>query len=81
MKVFSINNVAKNTKTNVLPFKTEDFRNRTQIYNPKIGKWVKRDTKTGLFTSVKGDGKPWGRIKIEDTQIVTCRNADLPPAA
>ena len=36
---------------------------------------------TGLFTSVKSDGKPWGRIKIEETQITTCRNADLPPAA
>ena len=81
MKNSSIKNTAKSTKTNVLPFKTEAFKNRTQIYNSKICKWVKRDTTTGLFTSVKGDGKPWGRIKIEETQITTCRNADLPPAA
>ena len=31
---------------NVLPFKTEDFKDRTQIYNPRIGKWVKRKLKS-----------------------------------
>ena len=69
---------------NVLPFKTEDFKDRTQIYNPRIGKWVKRDSKTGLFTSVKGDGKPFNRVKIEDNPFLEVAKAlpeDLPPAA
>ena len=69
---------------NVLPFKTEDFKDRTQIYNPRIGKWVKRDAKTGLFTSVKGDGKPFSRVKIEENpfqQVAKALPEDYPPAA
>ena len=71
---------------NVLPFKTEDFKDRTQIYNPRIGKWVKRDSKTGLFTSVKGDGKPFSRVKKEENIFAEVAKrlpdeADLPPAA
>ena len=71
-------------QSNVLPFKTEDFKDRTQIYNPRIGKWVKRDSKTGLFTSVKGDGKPFNRVKIEDNpflEVAKVLPEDLPPAA
>ena len=85
MKIFSTRNAAKSAKPNVLPFKTEDFRDRTQIYNPKIRKWVKRDSKTGQFTSVKGDGKPFSRVKIEEYAFgeVAKRlpDEDLPPAA
>ena len=86
MKIFSTKTAAKSAKPNVLPFKTEDFKDRTQIYNPKIGKWVKRDSKTGLFTSVKGDGKPFSRVKIEDNPFAEVAKrlpgeADLPPAA
>lgn len=69
---------------NVLPFKTEDFKDRTQIYNPRIGKWVKRDSKTGLFTSIKGDGKPFSRVKIEDSpfaEVAKVLPDGLPPAA
>lgn len=82
--------MAKQTKTtvvkqsNTLPFKTEDFKDRTQIFNPKIGKWVKRDSKTGLFTSVKSDGKPFSRVKIEETPFQECAKTlpdDFPPAA
>ena len=86
MKIFSTKTAAKSAKPNVLPFKTEGFKDRTQIYNPKIGKWVKRDSKTGLFTSVKGDGKPFSRVKIEDNPFAEVAKrlpgeADLPPAA
>ena len=71
---------------NVLPFKTEDFKDRTQIYNPRIGKWVKRDSKTGLFTSVKNDGKPFSRVKKEENLFAEVAKilpyeTDLPPAA
>ena len=84
MKIFSTKTAAKSAKPNVLPFKTEDFKDRTQIYNPKIGKWVKRDSKTGLFTSVKGDGKPFSRVKIEENpflQVAKALPEDYPPAA
>ena len=69
---------------NVLPFKTEDFKDRTQIYNPRIGKWVKRNSRTGLFTSVKGDGKPFSRVRIEETpfqEVAKTLPGDFPPAA
>lgn len=72
---------AKDGNNFILPFKTEDFKNRTQTYNEKNGTWVKRDSSTGKFIAVKSDGKPWGRIKIEDTQIAACNLPDLPPAA
>ena len=68
----------------VLPFRTEDFKDRSQIYNPKIGKWVKRDSRTGLFTSVKGDGKPFSRVRIEERPFAEApipAGGDLPPAA
>ena len=84
MNIFTTRNAAKSAKANVLPFRTEDFKDRSQIYNPKIGKWVKRDSKTGLFTSVKGDGKPFSRVKIEETafgEVAKRLPDDLPPAA
>jgi hypothetical protein len=28
---------------------------RSQVYNPQIGRWVKRDTDTGRFMDVKSD--------------------------
>jgi len=34
----------------------------TQIYNPKIGRWVKIDTKTGRIISIKSDRKPYKNI-------------------
>lgn len=86
MKIFSTRTAAKSAKPNVLPFKTADFKDRSQIYNPKIGKWVKRDAKTGLFTSVKGDGKPFSRVKIEENPFAEVAKRlpdeeDFPPAA
>lgn len=32
-------------------------RGRSQVYNPKIEKYVKRDAKTGHFMDVKSSGK------------------------
>lgn len=65
---------------NALPFKISEFKERTQIYNPRIGKWVKRDSKTGLFTSVKVDGKPFARVKVEESPFDRL-SKDCPPAA
>lgn len=40
-------------------------RERSQIYNPKIGKWTKRDTNTGRFMDVKQDGTPFKGVRKE----------------
>lgn len=62
----------KEQSTNlVLPFKTNAIKERTQMYNPHTGKWVKRDSKTGLFTAVKKDGKPWNRVEKEIEPIAS----------
>jgi antirestriction protein ArdC len=41
------------------------IKNRSQTYNPRNGKWVKRDEVTGHFRSVKKDGLPFRRVARE----------------
>lgn len=36
-----------------------------QVYNPKIDRYVKRDSDTGQFMDVKSDGKPFKGIRKE----------------
>lgn len=41
-------------------------KDRSQIYNPKTGKWVKRDSQTGKFMDVKTtDNKPFKGVRKE----------------
>lgn len=40
-------------------------RDRSQIYNPKTDKWVKRDSDTGRFMDVKKDGDPFKGVRKE----------------
>ena len=40
-------------------------KKRSQVFNPSTGHYIKRDSESGLFTSVKSDGKPYKGIKIE----------------
>ena len=40
-------------------------RERSQTYNPKTDKWVKRDTNTGRFMDVKQDGTPFKGVRQE----------------
>lgn len=40
-------------------------RERSQTYNPKTNKWVKRDTNTGHFIDVKQDGTPFKGVRKE----------------
>jgi antirestriction protein ArdC len=47
-------------------FQTMPMKDRSQTYNAKIRKWIKRDNTTGLFSSIKKDGKPFTRIVQED---------------
>jgi hypothetical protein len=50
-------------------FRTIPVKERSQVYNPRNGKWVKRDEKTGLFCSVKKDGKPYARVPLEENHF------------
>jgi len=40
-------------------------RDRSQTYNPKTEKWVKRDTTTGRFMDVKQDGEKFKGVRKE----------------
>ena len=37
----------------------------SQVYNPKIDRYVNRDSDTGQFMDVKSDGKPFKGIRKE----------------
>jgi len=49
-------------------------KNRTQVYNPTTGNFVKRDATTGKFIGVKSDGKAFkGVIKEKSiTRVSVC---------
>ncbi len=41
-------------------------KDRSQVYNPKTDKWVKRDSQTGKFMDVKTtDNKPFKGVRKE----------------
>lgn len=40
-------------------------RERSQVYNPTIDRYVKRDTQTGRFMDVKSDGTPFKGVRKE----------------
>ena len=40
-------------------------KNRSQVYNDKIGRFVKRDSDTGRFMDVKSDNKPYKGVRKE----------------
>jgi hypothetical protein len=40
-------------------------RDRSQVYNPKLHKWVKRDKETGQFIDQKADDKPFKGVRKE----------------
>jgi len=44
-------------------------KNRTQVYNPSTGYYVKVDTETGRFIDVKSDGKPFKGVRRESITI------------
>jgi hypothetical protein len=41
------------------------IQERTQTYNPRNHRWIKRDKKTGVFRAVKKSGEPWHRVEVE----------------
>lgn len=40
-------------------------RGRSQVFNPKTGRYVKRDSKTGKFLNVKQDGTKFKGVRTE----------------
>lgn len=42
-----------------------EVRNRSQVYNPKIERYVKRDANNGRFIDVKADPKPFKGVRKE----------------
>lgn len=40
-------------------------KKRSQVYNPKIDRYVKRDADTGQFMDVKSDRKPFKGVRKE----------------
>mgnify|MGYP004677635899 FL=1 len=40
-------------------------KQRSQTFNPKTERWVKRDTQTGRFMDVKQDGTPFKGVRKE----------------
>lgn len=44
-------------------------KDRSQVFNPTTGHYVKRDTSTGRFIDVKSDGKPFKGIRRETITI------------
>jgi hypothetical protein len=40
-------------------------KERSQVYNPQTGNWIKRDANTGQFMDQKKDGKPFKGVTKE----------------
>ncbi|ACY10746.1 TPA: hypothetical protein QHD64_002860 [Staphylococcus aureus] len=40
-------------------------KNRSQVKNPKTGRYVKRNSETGRFMDVKSDSKPFKGVRKE----------------
>lgn len=40
-------------------------RDRSQVYNPHIDRWTKRDTESGKFMKQKDDGEPFKGVRKE----------------
>lgn len=38
---------------------------RSQVFNPKLGNWTKRDSDTGKFLDQKADDKPFKGVRKE----------------
>lgn len=40
-------------------------RDRSQVFNPKIEKWIKRDADSGKFIDQKANNKPFKGVRKE----------------
>ena len=51
-------------------------KDRSQVFNPATGHYIKRDTTSGQFLEVKSDGKPFKGVRKEATKIKANPNVD-----
>lgn len=42
-----------------------EIKDRSQVRNPKIDRWIKRNAETGKFMDVKSDDKPFKDVRKE----------------
>lgn len=54
--------MARNTGNN---HRDGAVKERSQVYNPSTGHWIKRDAHSGQFISVKSDGEPYKGVRKE----------------
>ena len=54
--------MAKNTGEG---FRRGSVDDRTQVHNPQIDRWIKRDADTGKFMDQKADGDPFKGVAKE----------------
>jgi hypothetical protein len=47
------------------PGRVGAVKDRTQVYNPQIDRWTKRDKDTGKFMDQKEDGTPFKGVTKE----------------
>lgn len=52
-------------------------KNRSQVYNPSTGNYIKRDLENGRFISVKTDGKPFKGVRKEENRFKSNPNIDI----
>jgi hypothetical protein len=55
--------MAKNTGRG---FRKGSVKRRSQVYNPRTGRWTKRDLRTGWFLNAKANKKPFKGVRKED---------------
>jgi len=68
--------VARNTGKG---FRKGAVTSRSQTLNPKTKTYVERDTKSGRFTNVKSDGKPFKGVRmLPITEIPHSRSPKFP---
>lgn len=83
--------MAKNTGKS---FRRGSVKNRSQTYNPRNERWIKRDETTGRFVALKRDGEPFKGVRMDEPARIlpfpaslsrrasqTRRAADFFPAA
>jgi hypothetical protein len=51
-------------------------KERSQIFNPTTGHYIKRDATSGKFLEVKTDGKPFKGVRREKSNIKANPNID-----
>ncbi len=49
-------------------------KDRSQVFNPSTGNYIKRDTTTGRFIDVKSDGKPFKGVRKESNSVKASPN-------